>query len=120
LKESPLKGKSYSFAIRIVKLCRYLNTEKKEFLLSKQLFRSGTEIGALVREAEFGQSKADFINKLIIALKEANETLYWLNLLKDTEYIENKLFISLEEDCKELVKILVSSVKTLKKNGKQD
>ena len=75
---SPLKSKSYAFAIRIVKLSQFLQTEKKEYVLSKQNLRSGTAIGALVREAEFGQSKADFISKLSISLKEANETEYWL------------------------------------------
>jgi len=95
MKESLLKIKSYAFSVRIVKLCQYLNKEKKEFLLSKQVLRSGTGIGALVREAEFGQSRADFINKLSIALKEANETSYWLSLLKDTGYIKDEEFISL-------------------------
>jgi four helix bundle protein len=77
MKESQLKIKSYAFSVRIVRLCQYLNKEKKEYLLSKQVIRSGTGIGALVREAEFGQSRADFVNKLSIALKEANETSYW-------------------------------------------
>lgn len=114
MKESPLKTKSYSFSIRVINLCRYLNSEKREFLLSKQLLRSGTAVGALIREAEFGQSKADFINKLSIALKEANETHYWLNLLRDTDYIEVKVFSSIEEDCKEMIRLLVSSIKTAK------
>lgn len=113
--KSILKNKSYDFAIRIVKLSRYLQEEKKEFVLSKQLLRSGTAIGALVREAEFGQSKLDFINKMSIALKEANETEYWLCLLKDTDYINQELFESLQSDCKELLAMLVSSVKTAKK-----
>jgi four helix bundle protein len=77
MKESQLKIKSYAFSVRIVRLCQYLNKEKQEYLLSKQVIRSGTGIGALVREAEFGQSRADFVNKLSIALKEANETSYW-------------------------------------------
>jgi len=81
-----LKEKSYAFALRIVKLYRYLSVHK-EYVLSKQVLRSGTAVGALVSESEFGQSKADFISKLSIALKEANETLYWLSLLKDSEYI---------------------------------
>ncbi len=80
--KSVLKEKSYSFAIRIVKLNQFLCEERKEFILSKQILRSGTAIGALVREAEFGESKADFRSKMSIALKEANETDYWLNLLK--------------------------------------
>ena len=114
MKESPLKIKSYAFSIRIVKLCRFLNKEKKEFILSKQVTRSGTAVGALVREAEFGQSKADFINKLSIALKEANETFYWLSLLKDTDFIEPDDFFSLANDCNELIKILIASIKTAK------
>lgn len=99
-----LKTKTYDFAIRIVKLSQYLQTNKKEFVLSKQILRSGTAIGALVREAEYGQSKIDFIHKLTISLKEANETEYWLCILKDTGYLEEKLFISLIHDCKELLK----------------
>lgn len=112
--KSILKEKSYAFAIRVVNLNRYLCEEKKEFVLSKQLLRSGTAIGALVREAEFGQSKADFRSKMSIALKEANETDYWLNLLKDTEYLSEKMFQSIYDDCLELIKILVATVKTSK------
>lgn len=109
-----LKTKSYAFAVRIVKLAQYLQTEKKEFVLSKQVLKSGTAIGALYREAEYGQSKPDFISKMSIALKEANESLYWLSLLKDTDYIEEKMFKSLLSDCTVLVKLLTASVKTSK------
>lgn len=116
--EAVLKNKSYAFAIRIVKLSQYLQSEKKEFILSKQVLRSGTAIGALVREAEFGQSKVDFINIMSIALKEANETEYWLCLLKDTSYIDEKILESLLSDCKELIAMLVSSIKTAKQNLK--
>lgn len=116
--KSILKDKSYLFAIRIVKLSQYLQTDKKEFVLSKQILRSGTAVGALIREAEFGQSKRDFINKMSISLKEANETEYWISILKDTDYIEQNLFESLHSDCKELVAMLVSSIKTAKQNGK--
>ena len=112
--ESILKKKSYSFAIRIVKLNQHLCAEKKEYVLSRQLVRSGTAIGALIREAEFGQSRADFRNKMSIALKEANETAYWLSLLRDTDYINEKLFQSFSEDCRELVRMLVATVKTTK------
>src|ERR1039458_9742428 len=98
MKESPLQIKSYAFALRIIKLCQYLEKEKKEFILSKQILRSGTAIGALISEARFGQSKADFLSKMSIALKESNETDYWLNLLKDSGYIEEKLFKSLSKD----------------------
>ena len=115
MKENLLKIKSYAFAIRIVKLSQFLQTEKKEFVLSKQVLRSGTAIGALNREAEFGQSKADFISKMSIALKEANETEFWLCLLKDTGYVEQNLFDSLSTDCRELIAMLVATVKTAKK-----
>ncbi len=111
-----LGEKSYSFALRIVNLQKYLVAEQKEFVLSKQVLRSGTAVGALVREAEFGQSKADFINKLSIALKEANETKYWLMLLKDSGYITSKMYDSLVPDVDELLRLLISSVKTAKKN----
>ncbi len=112
--KSILKDKSYGFAIRIVKLYQFLCSEKKEFVLSKQLLRSGTAVGALVREAEFGQSKADFISKMSIALKEANETQYWIELLKDTGYLNEKMFQSIVDDCTELLKLLVATVKTAK------
>ncbi len=108
-----MQEKSYAFAIPIVKLCQQLN-ENKEFILSKQLLRSGTAIGALLHEAEFAQSTADYINKQSIALKEANETSYWLNLLYDTNHIDNQIFKSLESECKELIAMLVSSIKKLK------
>ena len=88
--------------------------------MSKQLLRSGTSIGALVRESEFAQSQADFINKLSVSLKEANETDYWLSLLKDTGYIDEKSFLSMEEDCGELIALLVSSIKTVKNNMVKD
>ena len=110
-----LKEKSYAFALRVVKLYRYL-CEQHEYVLSKQVLRSGTAVGALVSEAEFGQSKADFISKLSIALKEANETLYWLCLLRDSEYIDEKMFQSIKPDIEELIKLLVSSIKTAKQN----
>lgn len=112
--KSILKEKSYIFAIRIVKLCLFLRDEKSEYVLSKQLLRSGTAIGALIREAEFGQSLADFRSKMSIGLKEANETDYWLNFLKDTGYLNDKMFQSISEDCLELIKMLVATVKTTK------
>lgn len=114
--ESILKLKSYNFAIRIVNLSKYLVSDKKEFILSKQILKSGTSIGALIREAEFAQSKADFINKMSISLKEANETDYWLDLLKDTHYLNKADYIDLKSECRELISILVSSIKTSKKN----
>ena len=109
-----LKDKSFAFAVRVVKLARWLETEKKEYILSKQVLRSGTAIGALICEADFAQSKADFVSKMSISLKEANETRYWLKLLKETDYLKDELFDSLYEDASELIKILVSSVKTTK------
>ncbi|MGB3078257.1 MAG: four helix bundle protein [Saprospiraceae bacterium] len=114
MSKSVLRVKSYLFAIRIIKLSQYLQSERKEYVLSKQILRSGTAIGALIREAEFGQSKADFINKLNISLKEANETDYWLSLLKDTGYIDETEYKNLAEECSELIKMLVSSLKTLR------
>jgi four helix bundle protein len=114
MKKSILKEKSYNFAIGIVKLARYLAREESEFVLSKQILRSGTAIGALIREAEFAQSRADFTNKMSIALKEANETEYWLDLLKDSECIKEEFVARLKTECKELVAMLVSTVKTSK------
>lgn len=108
--------KSYAFALRIIKLYKWLVGEHKEFVLSKQLLRSGTAIGALIKEAEHAQSKADFLNKMNIALKEANETEYWLILLKDAEYISEKEFASIHIDCQELIKLLISIVKSTKKS----
>ena len=109
-----IKEKSYSFAIRIVKLYKFLSEDKKEFTLSKQILKSGTSIGAQVREGEHGESKLDFIHKLSISLKEANETEYWLNILKDVGYIDDRMFKSLNKDCVELIKLLTSIIKTSK------
>jgi four helix bundle protein len=114
--ESILKIKSYKFALRIINLAKFLNQEKKEYIISKQIIRSGTAVGGLVREAEFGQSKLDFISKMSIALKEANETEYWLNLLKDSDYITTENFESMDQNCLELIKLLVSTIKTTKQN----
>ena len=114
MSKSVLKDKSYAFAILIVKLSQFLVKEKREYILSKQLLRSGTAIGALIREAEFAQSKADFINKMSISLKEANETLYWLDLLKDSDCITEESHLMHYNLNKELVAMLVSSIKTTK------
>ena len=111
---STIQEKSFQFAVRIVKLCRHLQTEKKEFILSKQLLRSGTSIGANVAEAQQAQSRADFIAKLNIALKEASETEYWLRLLHETDYFEDKSFQSIWFDCNEVKSLLVSIVKSSK------
>ncbi|WP_095499150.1 four helix bundle protein [Paraferrimonas haliotis] len=111
---NPIKSKSYAFSLRIIKLHKFLQTEKREYVLSKQLLRSGTSIGALVREAEHAQSKADFLNKMNIALKEANETVYWIELLRDSDYITAKQAESIYPDSVELLKILISIVKSTK------
>ena len=108
--------KSKAFALRIIKLYQYLCSEKHEYILSKQVLRSGTSIGANVKEAVRGQSKADFYAKLNIALKEASETEYWLELLHESDYIDNKSFNNIYSDCQEILKILISITKTQKYN----
>lgn len=113
MKENIIKDKSFSFAIQIIQLNNEL-VKKKEYVLSKQLIRSGTAIGALIRESEHAQSKADFINKLSIALKEANETLYWLELLVKSDFILEKDYLELYSKNEELIKLLVSIIKTSK------
>ena len=114
MKDNIIKSKSFSFAIRIIKLYKYLSEEKREFVLSKQMLRSGTAIGALIRESEHAESKADYIHKLSISLKEANETEYWLMLLKETGYNSQKEFDSINIDIVELLKLLISIIKTSK------
>jgi four helix bundle protein len=115
VKGNVLKEKSVAFAIRIVKAYQYLCKEKCEYVMSKQLLRSGTAIGASVREAEYAQSIPDFINKMSISLKETNETEYWLLLLKETEYISEDIYISITNDCHELLRLLISTINTSKK-----
>lgn len=114
-----IKLKSFSFALRIVKLYQFLSSEKKEFVLSKQLLRSGTSVGALVSESEHAESKLDFIHKLAIAQKEANESSYWLELLFQSEYISESQFHSLNSDIVEINKILASIIITAKNNLKR-
>ncbi len=109
-----IQEKSLSFAIKIVTLHKFLKKEKKEYVMSKQLLRCGTAIGALVREAEHAESLADFVHKLAIAQKEANETDYWLELLLKTNYLDNEQFLSLKSDIKEMKKILASIIITSK------
>jgi len=116
MKDNLVKDKSYAFAVRIVRLYQHLATSKKEFVLSKQVLRSGTSIGANVEEAIGGQSKADFISKLAIAYKEARETSYWLRLLKDTDYLTEKEFESIHADAEELCRIIGTIQKTTKNN----
>ena len=110
--------KSYRFAVRIVRLYKYLHNEKKEFIMSKQLLRSGTSIGANVAEALQGQSKRDFLMKMNIALKETSETIYWLRLFLETEYLTQREQTSIYSDCIELEKLLTSIVKTTSENTK--
>lgn len=108
-----------AFALRIIKLAQFLQKEKQEYILCKQILRSGTAIGALIRESEYAQSSLDFVHKLSIAVKEANETDYWLNLLADSAYISEDAFQSMESDCDELIALLVSSIKTVKSKNEE-
>ena len=112
--ENNIQDKSFQFAIRIVNLCKFLREERNEYILSKQLMRSGTSIGANISEAQNAQSRADFLSKLNIALKETTETKYWLRLLEATDYLSKSEFHSVISDCSEIEKILVSSVKAIK------
>jgi len=116
MKESNIRNKSFGFAVRVVKLYQYLIAEKKEFVLSKQLLRSGTSVGAMVREAEHSESKVDFIHKLSIAQKEINESIYWLELMYETEFLNKSEFESLNNDAVELIKILTTIIKSTKQN----
>lgn len=116
MKENVIKDKSFDFALRIVKMYKFLCESKKEFVLSKQLLRSGTAIGALIREAEHAESKADFIHKIAIAQKEANEAEYWIELLFRSEYIDENAYQSILKDVQELHKIISSIIITSKKN----
>jgi four helix bundle protein len=114
MKNSIIQVKSKKFAIRIIHCYKHLVDNKKEFIISKQLLRSGTAIGALAAESRFAQSEKDFLNKLYIALKEANETGYWLDLLHETDFLTIDEYNSIFEDCDELIKLLVSITKTVK------
>lgn len=119
VKENLIKRKSFEFAIRIVKLNQYLQNDKKEYILSKQLLRSGTSVGAMTREAEHSESKADFIHKMAIAQKEINECIYWIELLKSTDYLSDEQFESINVDAVELIKMITSIIKTAKSNLKK-
>ena len=114
--DSLIEQRSYKFALRIVKAYKFLSRQYNEFVLSKQLLRSGTSIGAMMREAKFAQSRADFVNKASVALKEANETLYWIELLHDSEYIDDRTFESIHNEAHEITSILASIVKSTKEN----
>ena len=111
--ETTARYKSKRFAVRIVKLYQFLCSEKKEYVLSKQVLRSGTSIGANLAEAETAISRKDFLSKVYIALKECSETLYWLELLKETEFLTQEQFDSVYHDCEELKKMLTATTKTI-------
>jgi four helix bundle protein len=114
--ENIVKEKSFAFAIRIVRLYQYLCDSKKEYVLSKQLLRSGTSVGAMVREAEHAESKADFKHKMSIAQKEINETIYWLELLLATEYLTKEQFENINADAVEIIKLITAIIKSTKTN----
>ncbi len=116
MKENIIQVKSFNFALRVIKLYQYLVKNKKEFVLSKQILRSGTAIGANVEEALGGQSRKDFLNKMSIAYKEARETSYWLRLLKGADILSEKHFLSISQDLEEISKILTTIQKTTKSN----
>ena len=112
--EKAIQERSFAFAIRVVKLCKYLQDEQKEYILTKQLMRSGTSIGANVAEAQQAQSRADFTAKLNIALKETSETKYWIRLMKETDYLTDPEAASILTDCCEIEKLLVTILKSLR------
>lgn len=116
MRENVVKTKSFAFAVRVVKLYQHLCEQKKEFVLSKQLLRSGTSVGAMVREAEHAESKIDFKHKMSIAQKEINEVMYWLELLQATNYLSDEQFKSMHKDAEELIKLITSIIKTTKNN----
>ncbi|NLK81425.1 MAG: four helix bundle protein [Bacteroidales bacterium] len=116
MNKNVILDKSYSFALRIIKLYKFLVEEKKEYILSKQILKSGTSIGANAEEGNVGQSKRDFIAKFQISLKEAKETHYWLRLLRDSEYIEKELANSFIKDCDEIIFILTAILRKAKEN----
>jgi four helix bundle protein len=112
--ENVVREKSFAFALRVVRLCQRLSGERREFVLSKQLLRSGTAIGALVREAEQAESRADFVHKMAVALKEASETQYWIELLHHSGYLDTPGFTSVYAELTELLKLLTAIIKTAK------
>jgi four helix bundle protein len=116
MKENVVKNKSFAFAVRVVKLYQFLGEQKKEFVLSKQLLRSGTSVGAMIREAEHAESKNDFKHKMSIAQKEMNEAIYWLELLKDTNYLNKEQFESINSDAIEIIKLITAIIKSIKAN----
>ena len=117
MRENVIKIKSFAFALRVVRLYQFLCNEKKEYILSKQLLRSGTSVGAMVREAEHAETKADFKHKMGIAQKEINETIYWLELLNETEYMTKDQFENINNEAIEIIKLITSIIKTTKANN---
>lgn len=116
MKDNIVKNKSFAFAVRVVKLYQFLCEQKKEFVLSKQLLRSGTSVGAMAREAEHAETKNDFKHKMGIAQKEINETIYWLELLKETDYLTIEQFESINKDAVEIIKLITAILKSAKSN----
>ena len=114
--ENILKKKSFDFSLRIVRMYKFLREEKKEYILCKQLLRSGTSVGAMVREAEFAESKSDFVHKMSIAQKEINESIYWIELLYASEYLTAQQFENVNQDAIEIIKLITSSIITAKSN----
>ena len=117
MRENVVKTKSFGFAVRIVRMYQYLCYEKKEFVLSKQLLRSGTGVGAMVREAEHAETKADFKHKIGIAQKEINETIYWLELLRETDCLSLEQFETVHAEAIEIIKLLTAILKTSKRSN---
>ncbi len=116
MKENIVKSKSFDFAVKIVKLVQLLYTEKKEYIISKQILRSGTSVGAMISEAEHAESKLDFKHKMAIAQKEINETIYWLKLLKATDYLSEIQFETINESAVEIIKLITTIIKSTKAN----
>ena len=116
MKDNVVKRKSFAFAVRIVRLYQYLCEQKREFVLSKQLLRSGTSVGAMVREAEHAETKNDFKHKMGIAQKEINETIYWLELLKETDYLTEEQFENINKEAIEIIKLVTAILKSAKSN----
>jgi four helix bundle protein len=116
MKNNVIKTKSYAFAIRVIRLYQFLIEKRKEYILSKQLMRCGTSVGAMIREAEHAESKIDFKHKMAIAQKEINESIYWLELMKDTDYLTEEQFESLNNDAVEIIKLVTTIIKSTKAN----
>tara|TARA_R110002074_G_scaffold244770_1_gene416595 strand:+ start:113 stop:466 length:354 start_codon:yes stop_codon:yes gene_type:complete len=114
MKENIVKSKSFTFAVKTVRIYQFLCEQRKEFILSKQLLRSGTSVGAMIRESEHAESRKDFIHKLAIAQKEINETIYWIDLLKETNYLSEEQYISINTNAIALIKLITSIIKSTK------